>query len=172
MGIWPFRRSRVEEDADRLLAAVRAASRQPMMFGVGRIPDTLQGRFEAVTLHAGLALFRLRADAATADLTQLFTDKLFREFDAGLREEGVGDTSVSKRMHKLAGEFYGRIQAYSAAIETADGSSLAGALERNVGLAPAFAASLAAYAFATAKRQAGQPFASMFEIAAWPQFAG
>ncbi len=171
MRIWPFRRSRVEEDADRLLAAVRVASRQPPMFGDGRIPDTLQGRFEAVTLHAALALFRLRADEGAADLAQVFTDKLFREFDAGLREEGVGDTSVSKRMHKLAGEFYGRAQVYSAAIEAKDRAAFSAALERNIGIAPEFAASLAERAFATAERQAGAPFSSMFEIAAWPQFA-
>ena len=171
MRIWPFRRSRVEEDADRLLAAVRAASRQPAMFGAGRIPDTLQGRFEAVTLHAGLALFRLRADATATDLAQIFTDKLFREFDAGLREEGVGDTSVSKRMHTLAGDFYGRVQAHSTAIEAGDRTALAAALERNIGLTSAFAALLAAHLFATAERQASEPFPSMFEIAAWPRFA-
>jgi len=171
MRIWPFRRSRVEEDADRLLAAVRAASRQPAMFGDGRIPDTLQGRFEAVAIHAGLALFRLRADDGASDLAQAFTDRLFREFDAGLREDGVGDTSVSKRMHKLAGDFYGRVQAYSAALEADDQTALAAALERNIGLGPTFAGPLAAHAFASAERQAGEPFSSMFEIAAWPQFA-
>lgn len=141
------------------------------MFGDGRIPDTLQGRFEAVTLHAGLALFRLRAEDAAADVAQTFTDKLFREFDAGLREEGVGDTSVSKRMHKLAGDFYGRAQAYSTAIDSKDRAALTAALERNIGLAPGFATSLAGYMFATAERQASEPFSSMFEIAAWPQFA-
>jgi cytochrome b pre-mRNA-processing protein 3 len=171
MGIWPFRRSRVDEDADRLLAAVRAASRQAAMFGAGRIPDTLQGRFEAVALHASLALFRLRVDEGASDLAQTFTDKLFREFDAGLREEGVGDTSVSKRMHKLAGDFYGRVQAYSAAIESGDRVALAAAFERNIGLAPTFAGPLVAHAFAAAERQASEPFSSMFEIAAWPQFA-
>lgn len=171
MGIWPFRRSRVEEEAGRLLATVRAASRQPAMFGAGRIPDTLQGRFEAVTLHAGLALFRLRAEAGAAGLTQLFTDKLFRDFDAGLREEGVGDTSVSKRMHKLAGDFYGRVRAYSAALEAGDKDALSAALERNVGVASAFTASLAGYAFATAERHAAASLSSIFEIAAWPQFA-
>jgi cytochrome b pre-mRNA-processing protein 3 len=171
MGIWPFRRSRVEEDADRLLAAVRAASRDPSLFGGGRIPDTLQGRFEAVTLHAGLALFRLRADEAAADLAQAFTDKLFREFDAGLREEGVGDTSVPKRMHKLAGDFYGRVQAYSAAIEAADRAALAAALERNIGLSAEFAALLAGHALATAESQARAPFSKLIEIAAWPHFA-
>ena len=128
-------------------------------------------RTRVVTLNAALALFRLRSDEGAADLAQAFTDKLFREFDAGLREEGVDDTSVSKRMHKLAGEFYGRALVYSTAIEAKDHAALSAALERNIGVAAEFAAPLTAHAFATAERQAGAPFSSMFEIAAWPQFA-
>ena len=51
MPIWPFHRSRADEDAESLLAAVTQASRRPALFGEGRIPDTLEGRFELMTVH-------------------------------------------------------------------------------------------------------------------------
>ncbi|MEZ6021914.1 MAG: ubiquinol-cytochrome C chaperone family protein [Hyphomonadaceae bacterium] len=57
-------------------------------------------------------------------MAQAFTDTLFRFFDAGLREAGVGDLTVPKRMHKLAASFYGRLNAYVAAIEAEDRPAL------------------------------------------------
>src|SRR5687768_56804 len=102
MAIWPFRPSRASQDAERLLEAVTAASRRPALFAPGRIPDTLEGRFEMLSLSAALAMLRLRADAGAAPLAQSFADRLFRSIDAGLREAGVGDTAVPKRMQKLA----------------------------------------------------------------------
>ena len=92
----------------RLLEAVTEASRRPALFAAGRIPDTLEGRFEAMALYGSLALIRLRADAGAAPLAQCFADKLFRTFDAGLREEGVGDLAVPKRMQKLAAPYASR----------------------------------------------------------------
>jgi cytochrome b pre-mRNA-processing protein 3 len=172
MGIWPFRRSRARADAQRLLEAVQAASRRPALFGAGKAPDTLDGRFEVMALHAGLALLRLRADPEATPLAQAFTDALFRHFDAGLREHGVGDTSVPKRMHKLAGDFYGRLEAYDRAITDRDEAALAAAIVRNVGVPEDFAHRLAPYVLGTASQQAGAPFVAMFEPAAWPDFPG
>jgi cytochrome b pre-mRNA-processing protein 3 len=132
MRIWPFRRSRVRADAQRLLEAVQAAGRRPALFGAGGAADTLKGRFEMMALSAALALIRLRAEPQAQPLAQAFTDALFRHFDAGLREHGVGDTSVPKRMHKLAGDFYGRLEAYGAAITAGDADTLAAALVRQL----------------------------------------
>lgn len=170
MGLWPFRRSRAEEDAGRLLAAVQSASRRPVWFGPGRIPDTLEGRFEAVTLNASLALLRLKADRAAGELAQHFTDALFSQFDAGLREHGVGDTSVPKRIHKLAGDFYGRAEVYGRAITDRDVAGLTDAIVRNVGLPAEFAGRLAAHLAGAAAAQQTAPLASLFEAAAWPEF--
>lgn len=168
MRIWPFRRSRSEEDAERLLAAVAAASRRPDFFGENKVPDTLEGRFELVTLNAALALIRLRGADGAEPLAQAFADKLFRYLDAGLREAGVSDTAVPKRMHKLAGSFYGRLDAYAGAL--ADAARLEGALARNVWRAQShpFAASLAAYALDAARRQAAAPVAALWDPAVWP----
>jgi cytochrome b pre-mRNA-processing protein 3 len=118
MAIWPFQPSRADRDAQRLLAAVMQASRRPALFAPGRIADTLEGRFEAVALYGALALIRLRADPGAAALGQEFTDRLFRALDSGLREAGVGDLVVPKRMRALAGAFYGRLDAYGAAIRS------------------------------------------------------
>jgi len=170
MAFWPFRRSRADLDAARLLSAVTTASRNPAFFGAGKVADTLDGRFELMTLNAALALIRLRDDAGLTPLAQAFTDQLFRQFDAGLREEGVGDTAVPKRMRRLAGAFYGRLEAYAAAIGARDQAALADALSRNAlaAEAHAFAVSLAAYALAAASSQAESPVDALFSAAGWP----
>jgi cytochrome b pre-mRNA-processing protein 3 len=168
MPIWPFRRSRADEDAARLLAQVMAAARQPALYGVERIADKLQGRVEAMTLFASLALIRLRAAPEAAPLAQTFTDLLFRHFDAGLREAGIGDLTVPKRMHALAGAFYGRLEAYAGTLDDPD--SLAGALERNLAAPAGFAAALTQYIQAVAHAQASRPAEALLEAPAWPGF--
>jgi cytochrome b pre-mRNA-processing protein 3 len=169
MPIWPFKRSRADLDAARLLAAVTAASRKVDLFGAGRVADTLQGRFELLTLNASLALFRLRADPALEPLSQAFIDQLFRQFDAGLREEGAADTSVPKRMQRMAGSFYGRLGAYTAALGARDKGALAAAIGRNVLGAEThvFAPALAALALAVAERQSRASVESLFAADGW-----
>jgi cytochrome b pre-mRNA-processing protein 3 len=172
MAIWPFQPSRASQDADRLLSAVTEASRRPALFAAGRIPDTMEGRFEAMTLHGALALIRLRSDQGAAPLAQAFTDKLFRLFDAGLRETGVGDMAVAKQMRRLAASFYGRLDAYAGAITAGDNSALAHALERNaLGEGHPFAGALATYAIAAAAYQADTPIDRLFVAEGWPALA-
>lgn len=173
MPIWPFKRSRADADAARLLAAVTVVSRRTNLFGAGRAPDTLDGRFELMALNASLALFRLRAESGLEPLSQAFTDQLFRQFDAGLREEGVGDTSVPKRMHRMAGDFYGRLSAYTMAIGARDRAGLAAAIGRNVlgDERHPFAANLASLALATAECQAGAPVEALLDVDGWPAVA-
>jgi cytochrome b pre-mRNA-processing protein 3 len=165
--IWPFRPSRAETDADRLLSAITQISRQPSFYGPDRVPDTLEGRFELMTLHAALALIRLKVEAGAEPLAQDFTDKLFRQFDGGLREAGVGDLSVPKRMRKLAGSFYGRLDAYSDPLAKEDRAALGDALVRNM-TAQAFAPALAAYAFEAKSGQAAAPVQNLMRLDGWP----
>lgn len=172
MRIWPFRRSRAEEDAERLLQTVQAASRRPVLFGPGGAPDTLEGRFEVVALMASLALVRLQAESEARPLAQAFTDKLFRSFDAGLREDGVGDTTVPKRMRKLAGDFYGRLEAYARAVTDRSAVALVDAVVRNVAVSGEFAARLAPHLLTLASQQAEAPFVALLEPASWPDFPG
>lgn len=170
MAVWPFRRSpRAEDDATRLLAVVTQISRQPAFFGEGRVPDTLDGRLELMMLHGALAMIRMRADPANAPLSQAFADALFQQFDDGLREAGVGDTAVPKRMHKIAGKFYGRLDAYSAALAAGDSVALPAALHRNVfeGRDSPFVEILAAHMAATAALHAASPLDGLFRLDGW-----
>lgn len=118
--------------ARALYGAVVAQARQPGFYRDWEVPDTLDGRFELVAVHAFLLLHRLKADrAASANLAQALFDILFADMDQCLRELGVGDLGVGPRIKKMAEAFYGRIAAYQEALEGPDGSPEA-ALRRNL----------------------------------------
>lgn len=110
------------------LSAVEAA-RRPILFAELGVPDTLDGRYEMVALHTYLVLRRLKRDhAVSAELAQAVFDFMFTDFDNTLRELGVGDLGVGRRIKQMATGFYGRIAAYDAGM---DGGDLNEALKRN-----------------------------------------
>lgn len=118
---------------DALYDRIVAAARQPTFYALWDVPDTPLGRFEMVALHMFLFLHRLRGvDGEARDIAQQLTDDFFKEVEHSIRELGVGDTGVPKRMKKLAGMFYGRAAAYGAALDAGDRPALAAALARNV----------------------------------------
>lgn len=113
-------------------ATVRQA-RSPAFYLDAGVPDTIEGRFEMVALHVWLVLRRLREGGEPAKATgQKLFDILFDDMDQTLREMGVGDLSVGKKIKALASSFYGRMQAYDAALKEAETDELATALSRNV----------------------------------------
>ena len=147
-----FRRDPRRTAIATLYERVATASRQPSLYVALGVPDTMEGRFEALSLHMILALRALRHLPAPADeVARDLTDALFRDLDASLREMGVGDTVVPKRMKKLAEAFYGRAQAYDGPLEAGDEAALAQALGRNVRGNDAPALPLARYALAADK---------------------
>ncbi len=116
-----------------LLERVVEAARAPGLYLHAGVPDTFEGRFESLTLHAFLVMHRLRqlpppASAAAQD----FIDHVFEHLDLGLRQAGISDIGVPKRMKKLAQGFYGRVEAYDAALAADDRQALEAALARNV----------------------------------------
>lgn len=127
------RRARAEIAA-RLHQALVAQARAPALYGPGRVPDTVEGRFEAITLHVALVLRRLRdeADPLAGALAQSLFDVLIDDLDAGLREIGVGDLVVGKKMRKMGAAFYGRAKAYDAALVSDEPQALTLALRRNL----------------------------------------
>ncbi|WP_230531925.1 ubiquinol-cytochrome C chaperone family protein [Microvirga roseola] len=132
-----------------LYKRIATAARAPGLYGSLRVPDTLEGRFEALSLHMILVLRALRDLPAPADeVAKDLTDAFFRDMDASLREMGVGDTVVPKRMKKIAAAFYGRAQAYDEPLGEADEGALAEALGRNALGGEAPATTLARYALA------------------------
>jgi cytochrome b pre-mRNA-processing protein 3 len=117
---------------DRLRGEIVAAARDPVLFTDYGIEDSLEGRFEALALHAALVLRHLnRRKPPAPEMAQDLTDSLFRSFDGALREIGVGDTIVPKRMRAIAEAFLGRATAYDLALDGGT-PTLAGALARNV----------------------------------------
>jgi cytochrome b pre-mRNA-processing protein 3 len=133
---------------EAIYGVIVAQSRQPAFYlGVG-VPDTIEGRFDLLVMHLWLVLRRLRAVEATQTAQHLF-DHFCSDIDANLREMGVGDLTVPKRMKSVGEAFYGRVNAYDAAWDDASGAALRVALARNVmnrPTEPAAAAALAAYA--------------------------
>ncbi|MFC6489928.1 ubiquinol-cytochrome C chaperone family protein [Nitratireductor sp. GCM10026969] len=118
---------------DALYGEIVAAARQPRLYSAWRVPDTPLGRFEMMSLHVFLLLHRLRGEeGALKEIAQELTDHFFLEVDHSLRELGIGDMGVPKRMKKLARMFYGRLSAYGEAVDRADAAALGDALKRNI----------------------------------------
>ncbi|MHB2166014.1 ubiquinol-cytochrome C chaperone family protein [Alsobacter sp. R-9] len=118
---------------DALYLALSDAARRPAFYARLGVPDSVEGRFDLLTLHAVLLLRRLKALPPPAgDLAQDLVDAIFKHFDAALRELGVGDIVVPKRMKTLAGAFYGRGKAYEDALVAGDDAALQEALSRNL----------------------------------------
>ncbi len=117
----------------RVYEAIVAAALQKRLYAQFQVPDTPLGRFEMLSLHVFLVLHRMKdGDAALVALAQDVADEFFKDVDHSLRELGIGDQGVPKRMKKLARMFYGRVTAYGTALDAGDGPALAAALTRNI----------------------------------------
>jgi cytochrome b pre-mRNA-processing protein 3 len=125
------RRDRHERAAFTLYGAAVAAARDPYLYAMLGVPDTLDGRFDAIVLHVYLVVRRLdqEPDPAPA-LAQAVFDAMFLDMDINLREMGVGDLSVGKRNRSMWEAFHGRSAAYAAAWQ--DTPALEAAIARNV----------------------------------------
>lgn len=138
------------ERAVSLYGAIVAQGRQPAFYRDFAVPDTLDGRFDMIVLHAILVMRRLgRIGEPGRALSQALFDLLFADMDSSLREIGVGDLGVGKKVKAMAQAFYGRIDAYEAGLQSPSDDGLVAALTRNlygtaVAPAPAVAA-MAAY---------------------------
>lgn len=175
-----FKKDPLKAPARQVYLSLLEASRRPFLFGEQGAPDTVDGRFDMIVLHAVLVFRRLRSEGeAGKHFNQLVFDILFDDMDAGLREMGTGDLSVGKRIKEMGEAFYGRATAYEAALDAEDEESLALILERNLFAAdedeappqsPGPAASrLAAYALACERYLADQDSAAILDGAA-PRF--
>ncbi len=148
---WLRRRREHQQAAYRLYGAVIERARARALYDQHGVPDTLDGRFDSVVLHAHLVMRRLADQGPNgARLSQVLFDVMFADMDQTLRELGVGDLTVGKKVRQMADAFFGRAVAYEKALEPQAGpAELETALLRNIyrGVAPAPAAlsGLAAY---------------------------
>ena len=105
-------KSPARKAAERLHAAAAAQARAEALYARMAAPDTVEGRFELLTLHVILLIDRLRRGPAEAlAVRQILFDVYVSNLDGALREMGVGDLSIGKRMRKLGEAFYGRARA-------------------------------------------------------------
>lgn len=116
-----------------LYGAIVAQARNPALYAEFGVADTVDGRFEMVVLHAVLVLDRLQAGGEREKaIGQKVFDLYCLDMDRSLRELGVGDLGVPKRMKAMTERFYGRAAAYGVALAARDRAALAEALDRNV----------------------------------------
>jgi len=104
--------------ADTLYAAIVAQARRPSFYRDAGVPDSLDGRFDVLVMYAFLFLRRLKNEGeAASEVGQLVFDTMFADLDQNLREMGVGDLGIAKRVRKMASAFYGRTAAYDEALD-------------------------------------------------------
>lgn len=116
-----------------LYGDIVTVARAPIAYLDFGVADDFEGRFERLALIATLVFRRLKALPPPAEaVAQELVDRLFADLDDGLRRMGVSDLSVGKRMKKLAQGFFGRAEAYTAALDAASEVALREALARNL----------------------------------------
>jgi len=133
-GIFGFRPAREARAADVLYGAIVEQARAPGFFSSWHVPDSLDGRFETLTLHVFLLVRRLKSESseAAADLSRALLEAFVADMDRSLREMGAADLGVGRRVKAMAAGLYGRIKAYETALEDTGDAALEAALRRNL----------------------------------------
>jgi len=159
---WPFNHFRnprtcPPDTIETIYGMIVAQARDPLFYSHLGIPDTVDGRFDLLVLHLWIVLRRLRQGNGGKERAQALFDRFCEDMDDNLREMGVGDLAVPKRMQAFGEAFYGRAAAYDLALSIGPGNDndqgpLAQAICRNIldGVGLDNARRLAAYAQATA----------------------
>lgn len=158
-----FKRKASRNSVRAVYGAIVAAARHPKFYAEWGVPDTVDGRYDMIVLHAVLVLDRLASEGGEAQaFSQGLTDEVFADMDRSLREMGVGDISVGKKVRRMAEVFYGRAQAYTQPLRTGEAEGLARAIYRNIhaGNGPEEGSGqLAAYALAVRRHLHERPAA-------------
>jgi cytochrome b pre-mRNA-processing protein 3 len=150
------RRARQERIGFLLYRTAVDAAREPYLYTAHGVPDTLDGRFDLIGLYVFLLIDRLRflPDPGPA-VAQAVFDAMFSDMDMALREMGVGDLSVARRVRMMWDAFHGRARAYAQTLDSEDAEALPAALARNVwrGTAPPAGAAAALARLTRAQHQ-------------------
>lgn len=159
-----FGRGRRERAGFQLYVTTVAAARDPYLYTDCGVPDTLDGRFDLIGLHAFLLIRRLtREPEPGPTVAQAVFDAMFSDMDINLRELGVSDLAVGRRVKDMWEAFHGRSRAYAEALDAADDPALEAAIARNVWRGadppPGSAAALVRIAHAQLRHLSAQPLA-------------
>jgi cytochrome b pre-mRNA-processing protein 3 len=145
---------------DLLYDAVVQAARQPGWYVDGAVPDTLDGRFDALVLVLALLMLRLEDETAgnprhkAARLSADLADRFITDMEGNLRQDGIGDQAVPKHMGRMMAALGGRLGAYRAG--RSDPAAMADALQRNLYRGADVPAAAVQWAQAAAARVQGQ----------------
>ncbi|KWV46926.1 ubiquinol-cytochrome C chaperone [Bradyrhizobium macuxiense] len=123
--LWPFNHFRKPPVPPRrtieiIYGMIVTQAREPLFYRDLGVPDTVNGRFDLLVMHLWLVLRQLKSAGAGADLSQALFDHFCIDMDDNLREMGVGDITVPKRMQAFGEAFYGRTAAYDLALTGSD----------------------------------------------------
>jgi cytochrome b pre-mRNA-processing protein 3 len=134
--LWPFNqfwkpRMPPRGTIEGIYGMIVTQSREPLFYRDLGVPDTVNGRFDLLLLHLWLVLRRIRPLEGGAELAQALFDRFCDDMDANLREMGVGDLTVPKRMQAFGEAFYGRMAAYDMALTEGE-TALTQALCKNI----------------------------------------
>ena len=157
-----FRRSAPDEAVENAYASIVAQSRQPRFYADWGVPDTVTGRFDMISLHMALLLRRLKTEAAARDFTQALVDHFFRDMDLSLRELGVTDLGIPKKVRKMSTIFFGLVSALDDALASGEAAAVEAVLLKNTYPTQSpEAVHLAAYLLAEASALELRPAASL-----------
>ena len=134
--LWPFNhfsksRAPLRGTIEAIYGMIVTQAREPAFYRDLGVSDTVNGRFDLLLLHLWMVLRRFRSVPDTRNASQALFDRFCDDMDANLREMGVGDLTVPKRMQAFGEAFYGRAAAYDAAF-AAGGEAPAKALSKNI----------------------------------------
>lgn len=159
-----FRKNTATEPVYAVYNSIVAQSRQPVFYAEWGVPDTVTGRFDMISLHMALLFRRLRhgPEGARA-FSQAVFDLFFKDMDRSLREMGVGDLAVPKRIQKMGSLFYGLLARLNEAMDKKDRAAIEAVLARNLfdGAPAAAVGLLTDYILAESERLAAQPVAAI-----------
>lgn len=159
-----FRPRHDELTIETLYGAIVAQARLPAFYAKAGVPDTVEGRFDMIVLHLALFLRRMRHQTGKLPpVAQAVFDRFCKDMDHNLREMGVGEMVVPRRMRRFGEAFYGRATAYDAALDAADLPALQAALERNLRPTGHNNAALALYVHAAAEALVQTPDEALME---------
>ncbi len=124
-------RRELKQKAKALYERAEIQGRLPVFYADLGVPDSVDGRFEMISLHCYILMHRLQRNG-DKKLSQKLFDVFFRHMDYTLREMGIGDLGVPKHMKRMMQGFNGRAMHYEEAIKNNDPDALKQALENNV----------------------------------------
>jgi cytochrome b pre-mRNA-processing protein 3 len=167
-----FRQRPDERQGDALYAVAVEQARQPAFYTALGVADRIDARFELYTLHVLILFLRLKQDGGRGEVAaQKLFDTYISSLDNTLRELGVGDVSVGKKMRKLGESLYGRMNAYEGPLRAEDVDALAVSLAKNIyeSADAETGRALARYAVASCQNLTAQSFETVSKAPAWAE---